>query len=162
MSKDSFQRLGASPGPAATSFTTLEKYTSLSYRIFRRPAGAIAAHFPNMHDDIARSDLNITPVGLVSVALLTTVLTAGAALGLVFAIFPLFPPIVLLLLAPVFPFMITLSAPRFSQANRSSRLKLESAQQTRPTYISHPLTGKHMFQGSFMWTGNIQFPADYP
>ncbi|MDG6907118.1 MAG: type II secretion system F family protein [Nitrososphaerota archaeon] len=125
MSKDSFQRLGASSEPAAANFTSLEKYTSLSYRIFRRPAGTIASHFPNLHDDIAKSDLNITPQGLISVALLTTVITVGAVLGLVFAIFPLFPPIALLLLAPIFPFMITLSAPRFSQANRSSRLDSE-------------------------------------
>jgi flagellar protein FlaJ len=107
--------------------TDLERFTSVSYGVFGSQARRLARSFPNLKDHLLKSDLNITPEGLVSVALMATYLALLAAvLVAVLGVFVLsVDAFALVLVAPVLVFFVTVYSPRFSQANRSSALEHE-------------------------------------
>ncbi|MBI3859137.1 MAG: hypothetical protein HY296_02695 [Thaumarchaeota archaeon] len=103
--------------------TPFDRVTALSFRIFKGPARAAAKGSPRLKVDLLKSDMTVTPEGLVSLAFfLTTVsiaptalvvgvlLALGIALGLVF------------LAVPVLTFSVTMYYPHISQSSRASRL----------------------------------------
>jgi flagellar protein FlaJ len=106
--------------------TIFDRYSLVSYRVFRLPAGRIAKAVPVLKDDLLKSDLRVTPVGLVAVALMSTLL-AGVmtAVLVVWAAFARLPFLFLIGIAPLVMFLLVLNSPRFSKSSRASALENE-------------------------------------
>lgn len=124
-----------SPGRASTSeakvgLGPLDVVSGFAYRIFGRYANGIAASTPWLREEILRSNMRITPEGLISLALLGGVLSAvafGAEIGVALA---LSSPLLLLIAgafasAPALVFLIIMRSPRISQGSRSAALDNE-------------------------------------
>jgi archaeal flagellar protein FlaJ len=111
-------------GPSMTAF---DKFTMVTFRIFATPATRISRSIPLLRENILRSNLRITPEGLVAVALFSMVIaglgaTAGAYVGFVMLGIPYF-----LALYAVVPlaFIIVIYLPRISASNRGSSIDNE-------------------------------------
>ncbi len=108
------------------TLTVFERITSISFRIFRAPAMAIARSLPRLKEDLLKSDISVTPDGLVSFALLTTTLSAIAIVGIViWALLNSLSFLALMLPVPLLVFALVLNTPKFSQSSRASRLENE-------------------------------------
>ena len=106
--------------------TFLDRMTSISYGTLGSPARRLAKSSPGLRESLLRSDLSVTPEGLMSIALMATLITTVVTAGVVAVCVLLsFYVGVLLFLLPVLVFLLVLSAPRLSQASRSSAVENE-------------------------------------
>ena len=107
--------------------TFSDNLTRLAFRIFAWPATRISRSIPLLRDNILKSNMRITPEGLVSVALFATVIaTAGAGVGIYvgFGIYHI--PYFLALMAVVpLVFTIMINGPKLSASSRASAINTE-------------------------------------
>ena len=110
--------------------TFFDRFTSVAFRLFSRPATRFTRSIPLLRDDILKSNLRITPEGLVSVAFFSALITAVASavgtyvaaarfgvlwfLGVIIAI-----PIIIIV------FTLVINAPKISASNRASSIDAE-------------------------------------
>jgi flagellar protein FlaJ len=100
--------------------TLLDRFSALGYSLFGRRARAIARSMPRLDEELLKSNLRLTPEGLISAALLVTLLTGAAAAALAaFGLLLGLPILALSLLCPPLAFMLMLNAPKLSQASRA-------------------------------------------
>jgi flagellar protein FlaJ len=122
LNKQVFERL--QPGPPTLSL--FDKVSLVAYRMFQGPAARIAGLMPRMRIELLKSNMRITPTGLVSFALFATLISS--VIDLVLVGVALMTSHLILLLAVPFPalvFGMTLYTPKLSQANRASALDNE-------------------------------------
>jgi len=110
-----------------TILTFGDSLTRLAFRIFSRPATSISRSVPLLRDDIMKSNLRITPEGLVSLALFYTTITGGlAAVGIYVGFVVYHIPYFLSLLAAVpLAFVIVINMPKISSSSRASAINIE-------------------------------------
>ena len=110
-----------------SKLTFSDNLTKLSFRMFARPATRISRSVPMLRDNIMRSNMRITPEGLVSLALFATLL-AGifAALGIYigFGIYHV-PYFMSLLIAVPLVFVIFINLPKISASSRAASINIE-------------------------------------
>ena len=109
------------------ALTSFDKFTLVAFRIFAWPATRLTRSVPLLRDSILKSNLRITPEGLVSVALLLTVISGVVAailsyIGLVY----LHTTYLLASLAAVpLVFTISINSPKLSASNRAAGIDTE-------------------------------------
>ncbi|MBI2648632.1 MAG: type II secretion system F family protein [Thaumarchaeota archaeon] len=118
--------LAAAQKKAKPEFTGLDRFSGYAFKLFGKQGRGIAALFPDLRDEIKKSDMRITPEGLASTALLVTliagIITSGlAVVGAILRFYVLVAPIAFL---PVI-FFLVMNAPTTSQSSRSSALDNE-------------------------------------
>ena len=120
-------RLTRGPKKQKTNLTLSDSLTRLSFRIFARPATTISRSIPLLRDDILKSNMRITPEGLVSLALFyTTISGALAAIGIYVGFGVYHVPYFLSLLAAVpLVFVIVINMPKISASGRASAVNIE-------------------------------------
>jgi flagellar protein FlaJ len=111
-------------------WTFFDRFTLVAFRIFSRPATRFTRSIPLLRDNILKSNLRITPEGLVSVAFFSALITAlGSAVGTYVAAarFGVFWPLGVLVAIPliVMIFTIVINAPKISASNRASSIDTE-------------------------------------
>ncbi|HYC26942.1 MAG TPA: type II secretion system F family protein, partial [Nitrososphaerales archaeon] len=112
--------------PVAPSLGSFDKFSLVSYRIFKGPATRIARSMPLLRDDLLRSNLRFTPVGLVSVALFATLISGLASLGvIVWASRTPYSFLYLVALVPPGVYLTTMNAPKISKSGRAASLENE-------------------------------------
>jgi flagellar protein FlaJ len=109
-----------------TKLTLFDRMTSVAYRIFGTQGKKIALSTPEMRNQILKSNLRISPEGLISLALLATVFAGVGAvvcmvLGYVLHIVYLYMAFMVI---PIV-FVIVWNLPKASQGSRSSALDNE-------------------------------------
>jgi flagellar protein FlaJ len=110
--------------PALTRF---DRFVSFAYRVFRRPASSLVVRMPKMREGIQRSNMHMTPEGLLSVALFMTALVAVVSAAMVLVGFVYFG-IVWFLFAPLaipVVYLLIVSLPGFSATTRSAAIENE-------------------------------------
>jgi flagellar protein FlaJ len=110
--------------------TSFDKFTLLAFRLFARPATRFTRSIPLLRDSILKSNLRITPEGLVSVAFFSALITAAAsAVGTYVAAarFGVFWLLGVLIAIPavVMVFTLVVNAPKISASNRASSIDTE-------------------------------------
>ncbi len=108
----------------------LDVVSGLAYRIFGRYSNGIAEDSPWLREEILKSNMRITPEGLIALAFFGTVLSAlafAAEIGIALA---LANPLLLLIsgafaATPPLVFLFIMRAPRISQGSRSAALDNE-------------------------------------
>jgi len=110
-----------------TNLTFSDSLTRLAFRIFSRPATSLSRSIPLLRDNIMRSNMRITPEGLVSLSLFYTVIAGGlAALGIYIGFVVYHVPYFLSLLAAVpLVFVIMINMPKISASSRASAINIE-------------------------------------
>jgi len=122
MSQQVFERFY----PTAAPLSLFDRLSLVSYRIFRGPAERISRSMPLLNDDLLRSNLRVTPVGLVSVALFSTAVSAIAALGIIiWATATPFTFLYLVAIVPFLVFLLVMNGPRLSKSSRGAALDNE-------------------------------------
>ncbi|HUH99578.1 MAG TPA: type II secretion system F family protein [Nitrososphaerales archaeon] len=103
-----------------------DKVSLFSFKVFRRPAGRLARTMPTLREDLLRSNMRVTPVGLISVAFLATLSSALVVTGIVaWALSSGFTILLLLVIVPPVVFAFTLNTPKFSASSRASAVDNE-------------------------------------
>jgi archaeal flagellar protein FlaJ len=107
--------------------TAFDKLTSLSFRIFARPSTRLSRSIPLLRDNIMKSNMRITPEGLISLGLFFTVVTAVVAgLGIYIGFGVFHVPYFLALVAAVpLVFLIIINGPRISASSRAASINTE-------------------------------------
>lgn len=113
--------------PYTASQTRFDRFSGLTFRLFGSQAARIVQFVPLLRDTILKSNLRITPEGLASVALFSTLLTGIIALGVSYLGFALFgSPLLLLSFAAVpLVFLVVMNSPRISASNRATAIDTE-------------------------------------
>jgi archaeal flagellar protein FlaJ len=103
-----------------------DRTAALAYKYFGRQGRKIARSSPEMRDQILKSNMRITPEGLVSLALFATVVSfIPVAICIIIGTIFDFVFLYLALLAPLIVFVIIWSSPKISQGSRSSAIDNE-------------------------------------
>ena len=107
--------------------TFSDNLTRVAFRIFAWPATRISRSIPLLRDNILKSNMRITPEGLVSVALFATVIaTVAAGVGIYIGFGIYHVPYFLALMAVVpLIFTIMINAPKLSASSRASAINTE-------------------------------------
>src|SRR6266849_10192986 len=106
MSQPVFERLLPAP-PVLSAF---DRLSLLSYRIFKGPSERMAKAIPDLREDLLKSNLRVTPVGLISVAIFSTLIAGCVSVGIVWwASIVRFPFRYLDLIAPPTVFLLILN-----------------------------------------------------
>jgi archaeal flagellar protein FlaJ len=107
--------------------TFSDNFTRLAFRIFSAPATRLSRSIPLLRDNILKSNMRITPEGLVSVAMFSTVISAIAAGAGIYVGFGLFHVPYFLALLAVIPlvFVIIINAPKVSSSSRAAAVDIE-------------------------------------
>ena len=118
------------PMNAGAKLGDLDKVSGFAYRIFGKYAVRIARGTPWLKEDILRSNMRITPEGLVALSFFTaTLATLGWIAELFVAIATANSTLLLagsgLAAAPALVFLLTMRSPRLSQDSRSASLDSE-------------------------------------
>jgi len=112
--------------PEASKLSLFDKMTATAYKIFGGQGKRIASSSPEMRDQILKSNLRVTPEGLVSLALMATVISVvAAAVCIVLAIALKIVFLYLAALAPPIVFVMIWNMPKASQGSRASALDNE-------------------------------------
>ena len=110
-----------------TKLTLYDNLIKLAFRLFSRPATRISRSIPLLRDNILRSNMRITPEGLVALSLFAT-LVAGILAGLgVYIGFGIYhvPYFLSLLAAVPLVFVIFINMPKISASSRASAINIE-------------------------------------
>ena len=111
-----------------------DRFVAATFRVFSRPASRIADSMPDLRKQILKSNLRVSPEGLLSLALFSTavtvIVTISMALYGVLALNILHAPgpsIVLLFLPIAVPivFIIVVNLPKFSASTRAAAIDTE-------------------------------------
>ncbi|HLQ07018.1 MAG TPA: type II secretion system F family protein [Nitrososphaerales archaeon] len=107
--------------------TAFDSFTRLAFRIFSSPSTGLTRNIPLLRDSILRSNLRITPEGLVSVALFATVISAVIALIGIYVGFGIYKIPYFLGLIAVVPLMFTIviNMPKVSASSRAAAMNIE-------------------------------------
>jgi archaeal flagellar protein FlaJ len=110
----------------ASKLSLFDRMTSTAFKIFGTQGTKIAKSSPQMREEILKSNLRITPEGLVSLAMFSTILSTipvliCIVLGMVLHILFFY----LAVLAPPIVFVMVWSLPKVSQGSRASALDNE-------------------------------------
>ena len=110
-----------------SKLTFTDNLTKLSFRMFSRPATRISRSIPLLRDNILRSNMRITPEGLVSLSLFATFITGVlAAIGIYVGFGVYHVPYFLSLIAAVpLVFVIFINMPKISASSRASAINIE-------------------------------------
>ncbi|MDA4127810.1 MAG: hypothetical protein OK452_11515, partial [Thaumarchaeota archaeon] len=112
--------------PSSAPLSLFDRLSLVSYRLFRAPAEQLSKWIPQMRDDLLKSDMRITPVGLAAVALFSATLTGIVALGIVaWAAFSHHSIFYLVAISPFVVLVLVTNAPKVSKSNRGSSLDNE-------------------------------------
>jgi archaeal flagellar protein FlaJ len=116
---------GKDRGPV--KLTSFDKFTSLSFRIFSRPATRMTRSIPLLREQILKSNMRITPEGLIAAAMFSTILAGvfvgvGIYVGFVMLGIPYF---VALIAAVPLVFVIFINLPKASASGRASGINIE-------------------------------------
>jgi flagellar protein FlaJ len=111
-------------------FTSFDRFTSIAFRIFSGPATRFTRSMPLLRDEIQKSNLRITPEGLISVAFFSALITAavsGVGTYVAAARFGVFWWLGVLVAIPavLIVFMLIVNAPKISASNRASSIDTE-------------------------------------
>ena len=112
--------------PSSAPLSLFDRFSLVSYRVFKTPAEWISKSIPLLKDDLLKSNLRVTPVGLISVALFSTVISAIASLGII--LWATGTPYTFLYLVGVTPFLVfvlVMNGPRLSKSSRGAALDNE-------------------------------------
>jgi flagellar protein FlaJ len=103
-----------------------DRLSLVAYRMFRRPAQRISKAMPLLRDDLLKSNLRVTPVGLIAVALFSSLVSGIVALGVVvWASGTSYSYLDLVTVAPILMFVLVINGPRISQSSRGAALDSE-------------------------------------
>lgn len=110
--------------------TFFDKFTLVAFKLFSRPATRFTRSIPLLRDNILKSNLRITPEGLVSVAFLSGLIALlGSAAGSAIAVFKfgVFWPLAVLVDIPIviLVFIMVINAPKVSASNRAASIDTE-------------------------------------
>jgi flagellar protein FlaJ len=107
--------------------TRFDRFTSISFRIFGWPATFISRRMPLLRNDILRSNMRVTPEGLVAVSLMSTLIASVVVIFLVYYGFFVFgiPYFLASVAALPFVFAVIVNSPKISASNRVSSLDRE-------------------------------------
>ena len=107
--------------------TFFDSFTGIAFRLFSTPATTLSRSIPLLRDQILKSNIRITPEGLVAVSLMAT-LIAGvlAAIGIWigFGIYHIPYFLALIAIVPAV-FTMVINAPRISASSRASAIDIE-------------------------------------
>jgi flagellar protein FlaJ len=114
-------------GKDKVKFTFFDRLTQLSFRIFAWPATRLTRSIPLLRDNILKSNLRITPEGLISVALFSTLLTAIIAGVLIYVGFAVYqvPYFIALIAAVPLVFTLVINGPKISASSRGAAVDTE-------------------------------------
>ena len=110
--------------------TFFDRFTSAAFRLFSRPATRLTRSIPLLRDDILKSNLRITPEGLVSVAFLSALIAAVAsAVGTYVAVTRLgslwFLGVIIAIPFVIMVFTLVINSPKISASNRAASIDTE-------------------------------------
>jgi flagellar protein FlaJ len=108
------------------SITFFDRFTALSYKVFGKQGKKLSMSMPSLRDELIKSNLRITPEGLMSVILFATL--ASVAAGAVCVVLALELGIVYIAFGAVAPpvvFIFLFNAPKISQGSRSGAMDNE-------------------------------------
>jgi flagellar protein FlaJ len=112
--------------PTSAPLSPFDKLSLVSYRLFRAPAERISKWIPRMREDLLKSDMRVTPVGLVALALFSTTISAIVTIGVVlWAVFAHHTLFELVAVTPFVVFLLVLNGPKLSKSTRGSALDNE-------------------------------------
>jgi archaeal flagellar protein FlaJ len=112
--------------PTTATLGTFDKLSLISYRLFKGPAERISKWIPLLREDLLKSNMRVTPVGLVAIALFSTMVTGIVAVGIiVWAAFTHNPYFYLTGITPFIVFLLVLNGPKVSGSSRGSALDNE-------------------------------------
>ena len=110
--------------------TFFDRFTSVAFRLFSRPATRFTRSIPLLRDDILKSNLRITPEGLVSVAFFSALIAAVAsAVGTYVAVARFgalwFLGVIVAIPVVIMVFTLVINAPKISASNRAASIDTE-------------------------------------
>lgn len=107
--------------------TAFDKITSFAFRVFSSVAVRLSASIPLMRDNILKSNLRITPEGLISLALFFTAIAGAIAAVVIYIGFAVFhvPYFLAAIAAVPLVFLIMINAPKLSSSGRASAIDVE-------------------------------------
>jgi len=112
--------------PSTAPLTLFDRFSLVSYRVFRAPAERVSRGIPLLNDELLKSNLRVTPVGLVSVALFSTLISGITSLGIIlWATGTRYTFLYLVGIAPFIVFLLVINGPKLSKSNRGSALDNE-------------------------------------
>jgi archaeal flagellar protein FlaJ len=112
--------------PSSAPLTVFDRLCLVAYRVFKVPAELISKGMPLLNDDLLKSNMRVTPVGLVAVALFSTAISAVAALGVVlWAAGTPYSFLYLVGITPLVVFVLVMNGPRLSRSSRGAALDNE-------------------------------------
>ncbi len=110
----------------ASKLSLFDRMASTAYKIFGTQGKKIAKSSPEMREQILKSNMRITPEGLVSIALFATVLSVvGVVICVVLGLYLGIIYLYLAALAPPIVFVIVWNMPKASQGSRASAIDNE-------------------------------------
>ena len=120
-------RLTRKEGKQRVKLTPFENFSRVSFRLFASPATRLTRSIPLLRDQILKSNLRITPEGLVGVAMFSTLITAiatgiGAYIG--FGIYHV-PYFLALFAAIPLVFVFIINGPKISASTRANAINIE-------------------------------------
>ncbi len=121
-------KLQTKKSKGTAKLTAFDRFSAFSYKVFGWAAGSLAAKMPTLKDEILKSNMRTTPIGLLAAAMLATALTSVVAVAAVVLalvtgfLYPLFAA-----LAPPIVFVFMLNGPKISQSARAYALNNELA-----------------------------------
>ena len=107
--------------------TSFDKFVSLTYRLFSRPATRLSVRMPSLRKDIQRSNMRTTPEGLISVAMFSTIITAAVTIPLTFILVDATRILFFYFLPVAIPmvFLLVINMPKASSSSRAAALNNE-------------------------------------
>jgi archaeal flagellar protein FlaJ len=111
----------------AVKLTVFDKLTSVSVRVFSPLSSRLSRSIPMLRDNILKSNLRITPEGLISVAFFFTVVTAVLAVAGIYVGFVMYhiPYFLVLIAAVPLAFLLLINGPRISASSRAASIDTE-------------------------------------
>jgi flagellar protein FlaJ len=110
--------------------TSFDRFTSVAFKLFSRPATRFTRSIPLLRDDILKSNLRITPEGLVSVAFFSAFITAVASAVGTYVVAARFGAlwflgVIIAIPAIIIVFTLVINAPKISASNRAASVNTE-------------------------------------
>ncbi|MDA4121340.1 MAG: type II secretion system F family protein [Thaumarchaeota archaeon] len=107
--------------------TGIDKLTIVAFRLFASPSTRLSRSIPLLRDSILRSNMRITPEGLISVALFFTMISAFVSVALLYVGFVIFGIPYFLAMFAVAPltFLLIINGPKLSASGRANAINTE-------------------------------------
>lgn len=107
--------------------TVFDRLTSIAFRMFSRVSTRLSNSIPGLRDNILKSNLRITPEGLIAVSVFFTIVAGALAIIGVYVGFVMYhiPYFLVLIAAVPLTFLLLINAPRISSSSRASAIDTE-------------------------------------